>query len=94
LRAQGERAGLIHRYYGPQWLDRFVSAAAEVVRIGHTEVLREAGSEGIECIMWLIMRGALNEQVKMLHRFDHAPVSNTAYGLMLLENQPAIGVPP
>jgi protocatechuate 4,5-dioxygenase beta chain len=57
-----------------------------VARIGHAELLRETGSEGIECIMWLIMRGALDEQVKVVHRFYHVPVSNTAYGLLVLEN--------
>jgi protocatechuate 4,5-dioxygenase beta chain len=83
---QGERAGVINAGYDNRWLDRFVSEPAEVARIGHAELLRETGSEGIECIMWLIMRGALDEQVKVVHRFYHVPVSNTAYGLLVLEN--------
>ena len=32
------------------------------------------------------MRGALNEQVKEVHRFYHVPASNTAVGHMILEN--------
>jgi hypothetical protein len=50
------------------------------------QLLRETGSEGIECIMWLIMRGAMDAQVQVVHRFYHVPASNTAYGLLVLEN--------
>jgi protocatechuate 4,5-dioxygenase beta chain len=64
-----------------------VAEPAEVAQIGHAELLRETGSEGIECIMWLIMRGALDEHVKVVHRFYHVPASNTAYGLLVLENK-------
>ncbi|MGF7135846.1 protocatechuate 4,5-dioxygenase beta chain [Paraburkholderia sp. EB58] len=84
---QGERAGVINAEYDNRWLDRFVAEPAELARIGHTELLRETGSEGIECIMWLIMRGALDEHVKVVHRFYHVPASNTAYGLLVLENK-------
>ncbi|WP_223434672.1 MULTISPECIES: class III extradiol dioxygenase subunit beta [unclassified Pseudomonas] len=83
---QGERAGLTNREYDLKWLDQFVSDPATLLNIGHTEYLRETGSEGIELVMWLIMRGAMNERVRELHRFHHIPVSNTAYGLLVLEN--------
>jgi protocatechuate 4,5-dioxygenase beta chain len=52
----------------------------------HIDYLREAGSEGVELVMWLIMRGALNRNVKELHRFYHVPASNTAVGHLILEN--------
>jgi protocatechuate 4,5-dioxygenase beta chain len=48
--------------------------------------MREAGSEGIELVMWLIMRGALDERVVVRHRFYHVPASNTAVGHLILEN--------
>jgi protocatechuate 4,5-dioxygenase beta chain len=54
------------------------------VRIEHLEYLREAGSEGIELVMWLIMRGALGRDVEELHRFYHVPGSNTAVGHIVL----------
>ena len=50
------------------------------------ELMREAGSEGIELVMWLIMRGALEDKVKEVHRFYHVPASNTAVGHLILEN--------
>ena len=54
--------------------------------ISHGEYLMQAGSEGIELVMWLIMRGAMNEDVKEIHRHYHVPASNTAAGLIILEN--------
>ena len=83
---QGERAGLVNPQFDGAFLDRLVSSPEELTQIGHTEYLREAGSEGIELIMWLIMRGALNERVKEVHRFYHVPASNTGYGMIVLEN--------
>jgi protocatechuate 4,5-dioxygenase beta chain len=83
---QGERAGLINVSYDNQWLDHMVRDPQSLTRIGHTELLREAGSEGLEIIMWLIMRGAMNETVRLIHRFYHVPASNTAYGLLVLED--------
>jgi protocatechuate 4,5-dioxygenase beta chain len=83
---QGERAGLINTPYDQKWLDGMVNDPASLAKIGHTELLREAGSEGLEIIMWLIMRGALNESVREVHRFYHVPASNTAYGLLVLED--------
>ena len=55
-------------------------------KITHLEYLRETGSEGIEMVMWLIMRGALNDDVTEVHRHYHVPASNTAVGHIILEN--------
>jgi Catalytic LigB subunit of aromatic ring-opening dioxygenase len=53
--------------------------------------VREAGSEGIELVMWLIARGAMADVAggkapKVAHRFYHVPASNTAVGHLILEN--------
>jgi protocatechuate 4,5-dioxygenase beta chain len=48
--------------------------------------MREAGAEGIEMVMWLIMRGALDDKVKEVYRFYTVPASNTAVGHIILEN--------
>lgn len=53
--------------------------------IPHIEYLRETGSEGIEMVMWLIMRGALGKKTRCLHRHYHIPCSNTAIGHIVLE---------
>ena len=83
---QGPRAGLINQEWDNRFLDRFVNDPVGLSEIPHIEYVREAGSEGIELVMWLIARGALNAQVKPIHRFYHVPASNTAVGHLVLEN--------
>jgi protocatechuate 4,5-dioxygenase beta chain len=58
----------------------------------HLEYMREAGAEGIEMVMWLVMRGALKPKVKETYRFYTVPASNTAVGHIILDNTaPAAG---
>jgi protocatechuate 4,5-dioxygenase beta chain len=83
---QGPRAGLINKEFDNAFLDRLVNDPEELAKLPHIDYVREAGSEGIELVMWLIMRGALDAQVKQVHRFYHVPASNTAVGHLILEN--------
>lgn len=83
---QGPRAGLINQPFDNHFLDQIGPHPETLARIGHLEYLRESGSEGIEMVMWLVMRGALNENVRVLHRFYHVPASNTAVGHLVIEN--------
>ena len=83
---QGPRAGLINKKWDKEFLDRLVNEPDELATMPHIDYLREAGSEGVELVMWVIMRGALNRDVKELHRFYHVPASNTAVGHLILEN--------
>jgi len=82
---QGPRAGLINKEFDTAFLDRLTTDPGALRRLAHIEYLREAGSEGIELVMWLIMRGALGDAVRELHRFYHVPASNTAVGHIVLE---------
>jgi protocatechuate 4,5-dioxygenase, beta chain len=84
---QGPRAGLINKAWDNRFLDRIGPDPTSLTAIPHLEYLREAGSEGIELVMWLIMRGALDESTRTVHRFYHVPASNTAVGHLILENQ-------
>lgn len=83
---QGPRAGLINETFDRQFLDNLVKRPEVAAGIPHIDYLREAGSEGIELVMWLIMRGAMNDHVKQVHRHYHVPASNTAVGHLILEN--------
>ena len=84
---QGPRAGLINKEFDTRFLDKLVTDPESLTRIPHVQYIREAGSEGIELVMWLIMRGALDAQVREVHRFYHVPASNTAVGHLILENK-------
>ena len=82
---QGPRAGLINTPWDLNFIDRLINDPDELAQMPHIDYLREAGSEGIELVMWLIMRGALGDDVKELHRHYHVPASNTALGHLVLQ---------
>ena len=84
---QGPRAGLINREFDTRFLDDLTRDPERLTKMPHIEYVREAGSEGIELVMWLIMRGALDERVREVYRFYHVPASNTAVGHIILENE-------
>lgn len=88
---QGPRAGLINKAFDNAFLDKLISDPAAAADIPHIDYVNEAGSEGIELVMWLIARGAMADvdggpRPKMVHRFYHVPASNTAVGHLILEN--------
>jgi protocatechuate 4,5-dioxygenase beta chain len=88
---QGPRAGLINREWDNAFLDRLIADPAGLAQVPHVEYVREAGSEGIELVMWLIARGAMADVAggpapRVAHRFYHVPASNTAVGHLILEN--------
>jgi len=84
---QGPRAGLINREWDNRFIDLLLDDPEACAKIPHVEYIREAGSEGIELVMWLIMRGALDAEIDLKHRFYHVPASNTAVGHLIIENK-------
>jgi protocatechuate 4,5-dioxygenase, beta chain len=86
----GPRAGLINSKFDKAYLDGLARDPKKLTRISHVEFMREAGAEGIEMVMWLIMRGALEDKVKEVYRFYTVPASNTAVGHIILENPPPV----
>lgn len=84
----GERAGLINREWDTQFLDDLTKNPERLKQIPFMEYVRETGAEGIEMVMWLIMRGALGEKAREVYRHYHVPASNTAAGLIILEPAP------
>ncbi len=88
---QGPRAGLINREFDNAFLDRLIADPQGLSMMPHVDYVREAGSEGIELVMWLIARGAMADVAggpapRVAHRFYHVPASNTAVGHLILEN--------
>ena len=88
---QGPRAGLINKEFDAAFLDRLIADPQAQAAVPHIDYVREAGSEGIELVMWLIARGAMADlagggKPKVVHRFYHVPASNTAVGHLILEN--------
>jgi gallate dioxygenase len=88
---QGPRAGLINREWDNAFLDMLIEDPVGLTEWPHLDYVDEAGSEGIELVMWLIARGAMDDQfggddISVHHRFYHVPASNTAVGHLVLDN--------
>jgi protocatechuate 4,5-dioxygenase beta chain len=88
---QGPRAGLINSDFDRAFLDELVADPETLADKPHVDYVREAGSEGIELVMWLIARGAMADLAGGAppverHRFYHVPASNTAVGHLILES--------
>ena len=89
---QGPRAGLINAEWDNVFLDRIIADPEGLAEVPHIEYVREAGSEGIELVMWLVGRGAMADLAsgpvpEVLHRFYHVAASNTAVGHLVLLNR-------
>jgi protocatechuate 4,5-dioxygenase beta chain len=88
---QGPRAGLINKEFDGAFMDTMISDPERQAAVPHIDYVREAGSEGIELVMWLIARGAMSDlnggnKPAVKHRFYHVPASNTAVGHLIMEN--------
>jgi len=83
---QGERAGIIDVDFDLETMDRIADDPEWFTQFSNSEIIEKTGSEGIETIMWLVMRGALKRDAKIIHKHYHAPISNTGAGVLVLEN--------
>ena len=87
---EGERAGFINKQFDKVCMDAMTGDISQLTRINPHDLVELAGSQGVEVMNWVAMRGALTGEVHELHRNYHLPISNTASGIMLLENRPRL----
>ena len=83
---QGERAGIIDVDFDLRCMESVINDPEWLAGLSTTEIMEKAGTEGVEVIMWLVMRGALSAHVNVVHKHYHVPVSNTGAGVLVLEN--------
>ncbi len=81
----GARAGFINKEFDQYCLKNIVSNPEELTKISRMELVEKAGAQGTEFLMWMMMRGALGDEVTEITRNYHIPISNTAAGTLLLE---------
>jgi protocatechuate 4,5-dioxygenase beta chain len=84
---EGERAGYINKEFDRKFMDSLTRDPAWATQFSINELVKQVGTQGIELLNWLAARGALTGSVRERHRNYHIPISNTASGLMLLENR-------
>lgn len=83
---QGERAGQIDVEFDLACMDSIINDPDWFAGHSTSEIIEKAGTEGVETIMWLTMRGAMTDRVRVVHKHYHLPISNTAAGVLALEN--------
>lgn len=90
--------GMSHQLTGPDFgamneradldfLDRLESDPQSLAALTHQEMMQRYGVEGIELIMWLVMRGALSDRAARVHRNYYAPMT-TGMGLLTFQERP------
>jgi protocatechuate 4,5-dioxygenase beta chain len=82
----GRRAGFINKEFDLACIEQLADNPQALMKLSIHDIVERAGTQGVEIIMWLALRGALTGRVRKLHSHYHIPVSNTAAGLLLLEN--------
>jgi protocatechuate 4,5-dioxygenase beta chain len=82
----GTRAGFINKEFDKTCLEKIVSDPEWLTQYSAHDLVRDAGAQGVELLMWFVMRGAMTGRVTEKHRSYHIPISNTAAAVMVLEN--------
>jgi gallate dioxygenase len=90
----GERAGFNNSPWDHEFLDLIVSDPERLAAMSHYEFARLGGWESIEVIMWLVMRGALSDDLTVRERAYCLP-SMTGIAALVLEDraQPHVRAP-
>jgi hypothetical protein len=82
---QGMRSDNAFTAPGTQAREKLASDPRALTRNSVKELVELAGTQGVELLMWIAMRGALRGSVVKAHSNYHIPISNTAAGLLVLE---------
>jgi hypothetical protein len=80
----GTKFGTKNAAWDNEFMDRLETEPTGLSELTTQDYMERGGTEGVEMIMWLAMRGALGKNVKRVHRNYTAPMT-TGYGLLVLE---------
>jgi protocatechuate 4,5-dioxygenase beta chain len=83
----GTRAGFINKEFDALCLDKIVTEPETLTRYSIHDLVELSGSQGVEFLNWMAMRGALTGRVNELNRNYHIPISNTAAATVVYDNQ-------
>jgi protocatechuate 4,5-dioxygenase, beta chain len=85
----GTRAGFINKDFDAFCLSKIVAEPDTLARISIHDLVQQSGTQGVEFLNWMAMRGAMTGQVTELSRNYHIPISNTAAATVVYENKTA-----
>jgi protocatechuate 4,5-dioxygenase beta chain len=79
----GERFGHLDSKFDQKWLELLETDPEKLADLSHVDIMKSAGAEAVELIMWLVMRGAMSSSVKKTHSNYYAPMT-TGMGLIAM----------
>lgn len=82
---QGKRFGFMNEAFDQRFLDGLEQDPEKLAGLSHQELMEQAGAEAVELIMWHVMRGALSQNARRVHRHYYAPMT-TGMGLIAFED--------
>jgi hypothetical protein len=82
----GTNFGAMNEEEDLKFLDRLEDDPESLAGMTHQTMMEKYGVEGIELIMWLVMRGAMSGKAKRVHRNYYAPMT-TGMGLITLAEE-------
>ena len=82
----GPRAGFVNPEFDRLCMVKMVDDPDALGALSIAQVVELAGTQGAELVNWIVARGALGGRVSKVHSNYHVPISNTASGMMVLEN--------
>jgi hypothetical protein len=78
----GERAGYTNEEWDKEFLRLIVDQPEKLTSMRHADFTRLGGAESVEVIMWLAMRGALDDKVTCVHQNSYlATTTNMAVAI-------------
>jgi gallate dioxygenase len=80
----GEGCGFNNTEWDMEFMDRLEKDPESLLDLTVTELAKRGGWEGAEVVMWLMMRGALSDEVKVTHKAYFLP-SMTPIATMIFE---------
>ncbi len=80
----GQRAGFINKEFDLLCLQKLIDDPQALLGYSTHELVRLAGTQGVELLMWIAARGALAGRAREVHRTYHIPISNTAAAIQAL----------
>lgn len=81
----GKRAGFINKQFDRFCMDKIVDDVEAITALSNHDIIEKAGSQGVELMCWLAMRGAIPGPVSVAHSTYHIPISNTAGAVMVFD---------
>jgi protocatechuate 4,5-dioxygenase beta chain len=81
----GTRAGFINKEFDLLCMEKMIDDPEALTRYSNRQIIELAGSQGVELMTWIAMRGALGGAVQKVTSTYHVPISNTGGAVMLME---------